>query len=191
MNARRYLRLFGVWTGVAVLAGAGLARVHAPEAAAAANPVTSTLRGFYDGVRQNVIESAEMLPEQDYGFKPTASVRTFGEIVAHLADDNYLHCSIARGEPSPDRSAIAKMTSKEGLTKALKASFDYCTATFDAMNDGKLVEEVPAGSGRSTRIRYLVLLVTHNTEHYGNFVTYLRMKGLVPPSTARQPRRSN
>jgi|SRR5581483_3876197 len=118
-------------------------------------------------------ESAAAMPEANYGFKPAPTVRSFGQIIGHLANDQYNLCSQAKGEANPKKSVdYEKTTAKADLIKALDESNAYCDGVYGSTknNDQKTLTT-------------LLLNVTHDSEHYGNLVTYLRMKGIVPPSS--------
>jgi uncharacterized damage-inducible protein DinB len=130
------------------------------------------------------------MPAAEYSFKPTPQVRSFAELLGHVAMANYFFCSMAKGETSPSKVNIERTISdKEGLTKALGDSLNYCDSVYKETTDanaGQLVKIAgPGGSGQSTRALVLMFNTTHNNEHYGNVILYLRLKGIVPPSTAR------
>jgi len=119
--------------------------------------------------------SAAAMPEANYAFKPSADVRSFGEIIGHLANEHYMLCSQIKGEANPQKSVdFEKKTAKADLVKALNESNAYCDAAAPMAKDEKAFGT-------------LLLNVTHDSEHYGNLVTYMRMKGIVPPSS--QPTR--
>jgi uncharacterized damage-inducible protein DinB len=154
-----------------------------------ANPISQSLSGLFQSVKQNLTESAQQASVEVYAFKPTPQVRSFGQIIGHVADAHYFFCSSAKGEASPNKVEIEKtVTTKEALVKALADSFAYCDAAFAAATDAKLAEmrkAPPFMGGQSSAAGFLAFAVAHDNEHYGNIVTYLRLKGIVPPSTAR------
>jgi uncharacterized damage-inducible protein DinB len=138
-------------------------------------------------IQRLVAASAELMPETEYAFKPSKDVRSFGELIGHLANEHYMLCSSLKGEPNPKKDTdFEKTTAKAGLIQALKDSNAYCDAAYAAKDDPKLTQPI-APNRRDTSFNVMVLNVTHDSEHYGNLVTYLRMKGLVPPSS--QPSR--
>ncbi len=178
-----------------VLAGATLlsslaaqAQSQAPAPASTADPASAALRQFYNGAKRNLLRGAEKMPEEGYAFQPTPEVRTFGQLVAHVADGQYLLCSSAKGEPSPVTLGELEKTktTKADLTAALQAAFEYCDPVFAALTDAQLGDKVQFFGRESTKSRPLTLAVAHSWEHYGNMVTYLRMKGIVPPSSEQQ-----
>jgi uncharacterized damage-inducible protein DinB len=138
-----------------------------------ANPLSAGLKQAYAEVKSNILRSAEKMPEENYSFRPAPRVRTFGEILGHIAQEQYLYfCGPVRGEQKAADIEKTK-TSKADLVAALKESFAYCDVAYDQMTD----------KGNLTLLWKNVL---HDGEHYGNLVTYLRIKGLVPPSTEGQ-----
>jgi uncharacterized damage-inducible protein DinB len=146
---------------------------------------TATLRGSWNSVKRYVGASAEKMPEASYGFKPTPEVRSFGELVGHLANEHYLLCSPLKGESNPkEKVDFEKTTAKAELVKAINESIAYCDAAYAAAKDNpRTVAPITEGKG-DTPFRLMLLNVTHDNEHYGNMITYLRMKGIVPPSSA-------
>jgi uncharacterized damage-inducible protein DinB len=160
------------------------------SAQAPANPISQSLTNLFQSIKQNLVESAQQASPEIYAFKPTPEVRSFGQIIGHVADANYFFCSSAKGEASPNKVQIEKtVTSKDALVKALTESFTYCDSAFSAATDAKLAEmrkAPPFMGGQSSAAGFLAFAVAHGNEHYGNIVTYLRLKGVVPPSTARQ-----
>ena len=153
--------------------------------ASGANAV-STLKGNLDYVQGFLVQSAEEMPEADYAFKPTAGVRSFGQIIGHVADANYGICSTVLGQGNPSPGVEKTKTSKADLVAALKASYEYCGPAY-AIPDNESGAKVKLFGQEMSRFGALLVNVTHNWEHYGNLVTYLRTKGMVPPSS-RPPR---
>ena len=161
----------------------------APAASAApANPITLSERGVYGFVSHAVIGAAEKMPEENYSFKPTPEVRTFGQLVGHVADANYMFCSKASGEANPATGSIEKTkTSKADLVAALKDAVAYCNKAYGGMTDAKGSEMVEMFSYHLAKLTLFSLNTAHTDEHYGNMVTYLRLKGIVPPTSEQQP----
>ena len=185
MNKRVYAVLAGCMVLPAVLLGQ-----QAPQAAPAApaNPITASEKGFYSFVSNAVVGAAQKMPEENYSFKPTPEVRTFGQLVGHVADANYMFCSKASGEANPSTGSIEKTkTSKADLVAALKDAVAYCNKAFDGMTDAKGSEMMPLFSYHLAKLTVLSLNTAHTDEHYGNMVTYLRLKGIVPPTSEQQP----
>ena len=155
--------------------------------AAAQNPISDSLRGQWNTVKNYYQKSAELMPEANYSFKPTEQVRSFGEILAHVAGANYLICSGAKGEKPPYAEDYFEKNAKTkaDIQKAVTDSIAYCDAAFAAATDKNLGDMVAAPFGRPQQARasLLVLNIGHVNEHYGNLVTYFRLKGMVPPSS--------
>jgi hypothetical protein len=175
---------------LAVLAILGLA-LSAPVllSAQGAQPIAQSVRGAWNGAKKNIQESADVMPETGYGFKPVDGVRTFGQILAHVAGANYVFCAAAKGEKAPhaEDEFEKSATTKAAIVKAVGDSLAYCDAAFAAADDTSLgaAIEMPFGMGKGTRASALLGNVGHLNEHYGNLVTYFRLKGMVPPSSGR------
>jgi len=153
---------------------------------------------MHASIRRNLAEAAEAMPAADYGFKPTAEVRTFAQLVGHVVFANYLMCSQAVGEKSPTGGNYEQMTDKAQLVKALNDSLSYCDRIYEATTDANFNQAATVGGlgpniPQAPTIRGAVLMfnVTHNNEHYGNIIVYLRLKGITPPSTARARQQRN
>ena len=159
------------------------------KAGGAAQPITQATRQAWDGVRLNIKESADLMPDANYGFKPTPDVRSFGQVLAHLAGANYVFCAAAKAEKSPhaEDEFEKAATTRTSIIKALDESLTYCDAAFAATDDKKLGEmiDMPFGMPRAARLAALLGEIGHMNEHYGNLVTYFRLKGIVPPSSRR------
>jgi uncharacterized damage-inducible protein DinB len=163
---------------------------QAPQAESAppANPITASERGLYSFMSSAVIRAAEKVPEANYSFKPTPEVRSFGQLVGHEADANYMFCSLATGEANPSKDIEKTKTSKADLVAALKDAVAYCNKAFDGMTDSKGSQIVQIfGSMKIARLTVFSLNTAHTDEHYGNMVTYMRLKGIVPPTSESQP----
>ncbi len=158
--------------------------------AQAATPAKASLgadaiRGNWDMVTGYIIRAAEQVPEADYGFKPTPEVRSFGELFGHVAGAQDMFCSLALGEPAPAEDAVEKAaTGKAALVAALRKSTENCNRAYQQA-DAALAGSVQVFGMTRTRMGVLAMNAVHNGEHYGNIVTYLRIKGMVPPSSQR------
>lgn len=157
-------------------------------AASPANPISASEAGIYGFISGNVVRAAEEMPEENYSFKPTPEVRSFGQLVGHEADASYMFCSLASGEANPGGgSSVEKTkTSKADLVAALKGAVGYCTKVYGAMTDTQGATMTKFMNLNLARLSVLSINTAHTDEHYGNMVTYLRMKGLVPPSSQSQ-----
>jgi uncharacterized damage-inducible protein DinB len=134
-------------------------------------------------VKNNLVKAAEKMPEENYAFKPAPEVRSFGQIVGHVADAQYLFCSAALGEKNPAPGIEKSKTTKADLVQALNEAFAYCDKAYNGMTDAHAAEMVKFFGRDQAKLTVLAFNNAHNDEHYGNIVTYMRMKGLVPPSS--------
>jgi uncharacterized damage-inducible protein DinB len=150
------------------------------------DPLSAGNKGIYDLIKNNVIKAAEKMPEENYAFKPTPEVRSFGQIVGHVADAQYAFCSPVSGMENPKPGIEKSKTSKADLVKALNDAFAYCDKAYNGMTDAKAVETVKFFGGDRAKLTVLSFNNAHNDEHYGNLVTYMRIKGLVPPSSEQR-----
>jgi len=145
----------------------------------------------YDLIKRDIAESAEAVPESEYAFKPTPQVRSFGELVGHAADVNAWYCGMANGEnPKWSDHTEKTATTKADLLKALQAATAKCDGVIAKTTADNALSLVPAGQRDQMRIMVILDNVAHLNEHYGNIVTYMRLKGHVPPSTLREQRGS-
>jgi uncharacterized damage-inducible protein DinB len=156
-----------------------------PKAAAplSQNPLSEYHRFLYGGLKNILLRSAEKMPEEHYNFKPTDGVRSFGQIIGHLADAQYTFCSVVLGETNPLRNIEQSKTSKADLIAALKDAFAYCDKAYDGMTDASAVEMVRRPGGDRPKLFLLTVNNMHGASHYGNLVTYMRLKDIVPPSS--------
>ena len=157
------------------------------KSAPPANPMTTSERGLYSFVSGAVVAAAQKMPEENYSFRPTPEVRSFGQLVGHVADAQYMFCSLASGEPNPGKGIEKTKSSKADLVAAVKDAVAYCNKAFDGMTDAKGSEMVKFMNYDLAKLTVLSLNTAHADEHYGNMVTYLRIKGIVPPTSENPP----
>jgi uncharacterized damage-inducible protein DinB len=143
----------------------------------------ASVTSLYRSIRKNLIGAAEKMPEEHYGFRPTPDVRSFGEIIGHVANTQYNFCVAALGGPSPNKENLEKKATKAELVKALNDALAYCDKAYDGLTDEGLHAAAKFGTSSITGGYALIFNIAHDNEHYGNLVTYMRMKGLVPPSS--------
>jgi uncharacterized damage-inducible protein DinB len=156
-----------------------------PDPAAMANPISSFLKNSYGRVTKNVLASAELMPAEDYAFKPTPEVRSYGQLLGHIADASWMFCSTAKGEKLAKKESAEKLTSKAEVEKALKEAFAYCDKIYADSTDASLTSTMIQMFGMTMpKFGALDINISHDNEHYGNIVTYLRLKKLTPPSSA-------
>src|SRR5712672_1530614 len=131
--------------------------------------------------------AAEKMPEEEYEFRPDPAVRSFGQILGHIADADYLFCSSVLGESNPSPNIEKTKTTKAELTSALRDAFAYCNRAYSALTDENAHETVKAFGQERNRLGVLWFNASHNLEHYGNLVVYMRTKGIVLPSSEPKP----
>jgi uncharacterized damage-inducible protein DinB len=168
------------------LALGGAAAAPAQEGGPAGNQAVSTARMLWEPMINYITTAAEELPESTYTYRPTAEVRSFGQLIGHVAGAQYLICAAALGEPSRREDEIEKTRkTKRELVAALRASTDYCGRAY-GQTDMAAQQKTKLFGEERTRLFALGLNATHDAEHYGNIVTYLRLNRLVPPSSRPQ-----
>jgi len=143
----------------------------------------------YQNVQRNLLEAAEKMPEASYSFKPTPEIRPFGQLVAHVALSQFGTCSALKGErdtgPHHDDKEEATLD-KTKLIALLKESTAYCDPLLTSLKDEDLTVLVKAGNNQVAKGLFLAGTNTHGNEMYGTMAVYLRLKGLVPPTTERE-----
>jgi uncharacterized damage-inducible protein DinB len=172
---------------IVVMAGVMVFTAAAP--ALAQKAIADVLARSAANTFRNLVESAEKMPEADYGFQATKDTRTFAAFVGHTINSAYNNCSRARGEANPNKEDLEKVTSKAKLVEAAKAVQAYCDAVYAAQTDASLAEMIPLGQQQAPRGQALVGVISHNMNEYGQMVILMRLKGLVPPTTERATRK--
>ena len=148
-----------------------------------ANPLSAFNKRAYGLLMDWLIRSAEKMPEENYNFKPADGVRSYGQIIGHVADFQYRFCSAVLDEKNPTPEFEKTKTSKADLIAALKSATAYCDKAYNDMTDASGLQTVKLFGGDIPKMSLLNVNIAHNSEHYGNLVTYLRMKNIVPPSS--------
>ena len=167
--------------GVSTLVGA-----QTPRPAGPPQPISDAVRASWESSKKNIRDSADVVPEALFSFKPVDTVRTFGQIIGHVAGANYEFCAAAKGEKSPKaEDAFEGLATKAAILQAWSDSVTYCDAAYKALTDKSAGEPInmPFGGGKGVRLATLLGNVEHLGEHYGNLVTYMRIKGIVPPTS--------
>ena len=183
--SKRYCYLFAAALAVPV------ALFGQSPAAPPANPITASEKGFYGYVSNTVIGAAQKMPEENYSFKPVPEVRSFGQLVGHVAEENYFFCSLVTGATSPGKDIEKTKTSKADLVAALKDAVAYCNTAFEGMTDAKGAQMTKFMNFDVAKMTLFSLNTAHTDEHYGNMVTYLRIKGIVPPTSENPPQQAS
>ena len=149
-----------------------------PNPTSSANPLTMTLSIFRSNMEDKIMKSADAMPESRYSYRPTKDVRSFAEILAHVADISVTLCSNAKGQATPAMSA--GKGSKAEIIAYLKGSFDYCDDVYAGFTDQHLNDPADFFGVKTNEMFVLTQVGNHDALHYGNLVTYLRLNGLVP-----------
>jgi hypothetical protein len=155
----------------------------AAQKAASPTAGVDMARELWRGVSEYITQAAADVPETVYAFKPTPDVRTFGELIGHIAGSQMMYCAIALGEKPPAEDAVEKAAkTKAALVQALKESNDYCMRAYK-QTDAATAGMVDVFGQQHSKLRTLHDNAAHNSEHYGNIVTYMRINKMVPPSS--------
>ena len=164
-----------------------LAVAQSTPAPAAANPLVSATKMQLGMVKGFITKAAAQVPENLYGYKATPEVRSFGQLFGHVADSNYEICAAAAGQKPPVEGIEKSATAKADLVKAVGESFAYCEKIFDGTSDADAAKTVNFFGRPQPKLAALAFNTSHDWEHYGNIVTYMRLNKMVPPSS--QPSR--
>lgn len=155
------------------------------------NALVSEARFPWTVVRDNLLKMAEKMPAEEYSFQPTPEVETFGQRVAHIAGANLFVCRGVMGEKAS--FSRPKAASKVELIALLKQASSACDSAFDSLSDAAAMEKIDSHLGgpfppepTRTKLATLNNMVRHSNEVYGYMCVYLRLKGIVPPSSARE-----
>src|SRR5215831_4572854 len=149
------------------------------------NPLVATSQAFFASAKSNILRSMDKVPDDLWNYKPAPTVRTFGELFAHIADGQYEFCGMASEGKVVDNGIKKNAHTKAEVSAALKDAFGYCDAAYTKMTDATAAEMVPFFNRQVTRVGAMDFNIVHTMEHYGNLVTYMRLKNIVPP-TSRQ-----
>ena len=155
----------------------------AATAVAQDSPFSAFNKRAYEQMKTWLLASAEKMPGENYSFKPVDTVRSFGQILGHVADSQYYFCSTVLGEKNPGLKVEQTKTSKTELIAALKEAFAYCDKAYDSVTDASVSQTVKIFAGDLPKPIVLTANAMHDAEHYGNLVTYMRLKNIVPPSS--------
>jgi hypothetical protein len=156
-----------------------------PAIQAQDNPFSADARQTYALIKNSILRAADRMPTAEYSFRSTPQVRSFAEMIAHVADAQVRMCGVVKGE-SPTATAGSK-TAKAELVAALKASFDYCDPVYESMTDAAGGAKVKWARWDMSKLGLLNWNISHDNEMYGIIAAFLRLKGLVPPSSEGRP----
>ena len=148
------------------------------------NPLIAESKRAYTAIKTNLTKAADKMSDENYNFKASPDIRTFGALIAHIADSQMRTCAAVKGEQK--QADAASKTAKADLVAALKASFDECDAAWDGITDANAGEAL-AGRGQRSKLGALIGNTIHDNEEYGYLAVYMRLKGVVPPSSEARP----
>jgi len=169
-----YVVLFASFAGVSAMQAQNL------------SPVVTEVKQGYESVKNNLTKSAEKVPDEDYSFKPTPEIRSFAEVMGHVVAAQTHTCGAITGAQS---SAHPKLETKAEIVSALKDAFAECDKAYDSLTEANATEMVKTGRGERTRIGALIGNTTHDVEQYAILSVYMRLKGIVPPSSEHSSRK--
>jgi uncharacterized damage-inducible protein DinB len=152
-----------------------------------ANPLTTVSKNIYAMSKKNILGSVDKIPDEMWSYQPTKEVRTVAQLFAHVADAQYEFCGVAAEGKSVAKDIEKTQKTKAEIVPALKEAFAYCDAAYAKMTDAGAAEMVSFFGMRITILGAMDFNTAHNMEHYGNLVTYMRIKGIVPPSSEPRP----
>ena len=185
--AKRFVAVMG-----AVLLSASLGFAQAPAQPRPPQTYPMFLQAQYATLKRNITGSADKMPAEHFSFRPMPEVMTYAEMIAHVLDVQYVYCSAVKGTANPTvgKDLVKTTTDKAAVIQLAKDSFAFCDDAMAALTNENALEMITVGAAPNqrqvARANQLTMLVVHGNEHYGNIVTYLRIKGIVPPSSAPQ-----
>lgn len=150
------------------------------------SPVGTEMKTAYTSVKNNLLHSAEKMPDENYGFKPTPEIRSFAEVLDHAAAAQLHSCGAVLGE---QKSANTEASTKADVLAALNAAFEECDKAFDSLTGTNALESIKSPRGERTRVALLAGVIAHDNEQYGILSVYMRLKGVIPPSSEAAPKR--
>lgn len=173
--------------GAAMLAVAQMAGMApgqmTPQAPAATGPAAEVQRS-YNGIKANILKSADRMPAESYSYKPEPDIRTFARVVNHVSEAQLRFCGAANGTPEVSLPKVpAETADKAAIVSALQASFAECDKAFATLTDSNLADGFTMGPMKRSRIGLMWGTVSHDSEQYATLALYLRLKGIAPPST--------
>jgi hypothetical protein len=157
-----------------------------PQTATPGNPLASEVQTSYARIKVNVMRAAEEMPPDGYSFKPTPDIRTFARVVNHVTEAQQRSCgAMNHVEPNDSLKPPPESADKATIVEALKTSFSECDKAYAALTDANIAEILQVGPGKRSRIGLSWGNVSHDNEQYATLALYLRLKGLVPPSSEK------
>ena len=152
-----------------------------------ANPLVTVSKNVYAIAKNDVLRSLDKVSDQLWSFQPTPDIRTFGQLFAHIADAQYEFCGVAAEGRSVSKNIEKSLKTKAEVSDALKSAFAYCDSAYSNLTDKTAADMVSFFNMKITKLGAMDFNTAHTMEHYGNLVTYMRLKGIVPPSSEQRP----
>lgn len=153
-----------------------------PPAEAGSGAAVASVTPRFNDLAGWLVQTVEQVPDSLYGYKPNPAVRSMSELIGHVVNAHYTFCSGALGTAEPEHADFEKSTDKAALVEGMKASVAYCNTAYQ-MTDAEAMKETQFFGSTMSRLAVLVWNATHDGEHYGNLVVYMRANGMVPPSS--------
>jgi len=154
---------------------------------APANPLVTVSKMMYGIAKGDVMGSVDKIPDNLWSYQPTKDVRTVAQLFAHIADGQYEFCGVAAEGHIVSKDIEKTVKTKAGIVAALKTAFEYCDAEYARMTDANAAEMGTFFNRNITKLGAMDFNIAHTMEHYGNLVTYMRLNGIVPPSSEQRP----
>ena len=172
-----------VCLAVVVMAGAGLG---AQTPANGTPGAVGDVQRSYAGVKGNILKAADKMPAEAYAFKPTPEVRTFARVVNHVTEAQLRSCGALNGTAAEALAKVpAETADKAAIVAALQQSFAECDKAYAGLSEATFLEVAKAGPVSRARISVAWGNVSHDNEQYATLALYLRLKGIVPPSSEK------
>jgi uncharacterized damage-inducible protein DinB len=168
-------RLLALAAAAAIVLGASSAHAQ--------NALMDSVKAQHDMIKGNLLKTAAQVPDAVWSFRPTPEVRTFAQLIGHVTNANYMICGAAGGTKGPGVDAEKTLSTKADLSRALSESFAFCDKVIAGLDEKRAMEVVKFFTGPSPRAMVIAFNTSHNNEHYGNLVTYMRLNKIVPPSS--------
>ena len=153
---------------------------------AAKNPQLAGAKAFFEIAKTDVLKSVEKMPEAKFSFRPSDDVRTYGQLLAHVADGQFVICGMVKDGKPVMKGFEKSATSKAAILQALNEGFAYCDSAYAGLTDASSIDMASFFGNQRTKLSILSFNTAHTMEHYGNMVTYMRMNKIVPPSSEGQ-----
>ena len=154
------------------------------------NPIVDEARFSWNIVRGNLLKMANKMPAEFYSYRPVPEIETFAQRMAHIAGADLGVCTGLLTNTTPPLRRVRGAT-KDELVASLTEAVTACDKAFDATTDKNAFEQVSSRLGgpfppEPTRSRLATLnnMIRHSNEVYGYMCVYLRLKGIVPPSSS-------